>query len=94
MLFSVSGADFHCRWFFVNKAKALAPIAVALSGAFSTPPEEETCAPIRLLLILFSICCLFFKKMLAVNDYDLCVMMSNTNLSVASMPFVPIEVRL
>ena len=35
MLFSLSGADFHCLWFFVNKAKAFAPIADAFKGAFS-----------------------------------------------------------
>ena len=40
-----SGAATHCRWFLVKSAKAVAPIACALAGAFSTPPEALTCAP-------------------------------------------------
>ena len=50
------GGDFHCRWFLVNMAKAFAPIAAAFKGAFSTPPEIDTCAPIYfMILILCSI---------------------------------------
>ena len=40
----------HWRWFLVNSAKALAPIFFALSGAFSTPPEALTWAPIYFML--------------------------------------------
>jgi hypothetical protein len=28
------GPENHCRWFFVNKANAFAPMAFAFSGAF------------------------------------------------------------
>lgn len=34
----------HWRWFLVNSAKALAPIAAAFIGAFSTPPR---CTDVR-----------------------------------------------
>ncbi len=40
------GEAYHCFWFFVNNANALAPISWALSGAFSTPPDALTCGPI------------------------------------------------
>jgi hypothetical protein len=45
MLTSLSGLATHWRWFLVNSAKAVAPISAALSGAFSTPPEALTWAP-------------------------------------------------
>ena len=45
MLFVVSGAATHWRWFLVKKAKAFAPISWAFSGAFSTPPAALTWAP-------------------------------------------------
>ena len=45
MLLFVSGGATHCFWFLVKKAKALAPIACALTGAFSTPPDALICAP-------------------------------------------------
>jgi len=43
---AVSGAATHWRWFFVKRAKPVAPIPCALAGAFSTPPAALTCAPI------------------------------------------------
>jgi hypothetical protein len=43
---SASGLAVHCRWFLVNRAKAVAPIFIAFNGAFSTPPAALTWAPI------------------------------------------------
>ena len=40
----------HWRWFFVNRAKAVAPTAIALMGALKTPPDAETCGPIFFIL--------------------------------------------
>jgi hypothetical protein len=59
ILSRVRGFAFHCRWFFVNRAKALAPMAAAFTGAFSTPPEALTCAPINFEL---AITLYFIKK--------------------------------
>jgi len=42
MVFVSSGLATHCLWFLVKRAKAFAPIAIALSGALSTPPLAET----------------------------------------------------
>jgi len=38
----VNVGAFHCRWFFVNMAKAEAPMSLALSGALNKPPEALT----------------------------------------------------
>ena len=38
-------AAVHWRWFLVKRAKAVAPMVCAFSGAFSTPPDALTCAP-------------------------------------------------
>jgi hypothetical protein len=54
MLVLDRGAEDHCLWFFVNRANALAPICRAFRGAFSTPPEALTCAPIYFILKSFS----------------------------------------
>jgi hypothetical protein len=39
----------------VKRAKAFAPISIAFTGAFSTPPEALTCAPtyFMVLIIIF-----------------------------------------
>jgi hypothetical protein len=42
---SLRGGDVQRRWFRVNMAKAVAPIFLALTGAFSTPPLMLTWAP-------------------------------------------------
>ena len=62
MLSCVRGFATHWRWFLVNRAKAFAPISWALTGANSTPPPADTCAPINFIFRLLFICLLFFHK--------------------------------
>ena len=54
MLVFDKGLENHCRWFFVKRAKALAPIIFAFIGAFSTPPEALTWAPRYFIIINLS----------------------------------------